>query len=173
MVAGTAGDDAAFGEAPDADEVVLAACEGVFAVGGEADAGEGAVVGGVEVDELFFEVIYYSEAAVFGDDGEVAGVGGEGEGGDAVVGDFPAGDWVCLLVFGVYGLVYVQGCQFAGGIRGIEIGWFGAVRGVGVGWFGGEGCVVAFFVVDDQGAVHVGGEEEVLRAGEPADRRDG
>ncbi len=90
-----------------------------------------------------------------------------------MVGDFPAGDWVCLLVFGVYGLVYVQGCEFAGGIRGIEIGWFGAVRGVGVGWFGGEGCVVAFFVVDDQGAVHVGGEEEVFGAGEPADRGDG
>ncbi len=54
MVAWTSGDDEAFGEAPYADEVVLAACEGVFAVGGEADAGEGAVVGGVEVGELFF-----------------------------------------------------------------------------------------------------------------------
>ena len=44
------GYDAAFGEAPDGDEVVLAACEDVFAVGGEGDAGEGGVVAFFVVD---------------------------------------------------------------------------------------------------------------------------
>ena len=60
------GYDAAFGERPDGDEVVLAACEDVFAVGGEGDAGEGAVVGGVEIEEGFGEVVYYAEGAVGG-----------------------------------------------------------------------------------------------------------
>ena len=49
--------DAAFCERPDGDEVVLAACEDVFPIGGESDAGEGAVVGGVEVEEGFGEVV--------------------------------------------------------------------------------------------------------------------
>ena len=57
LVAGTAGHDAAFGEGPDGNEVVLAACEDVFAVGGETDAGEGAVVGGEEVGEGFRKVV--------------------------------------------------------------------------------------------------------------------
>lgn len=105
----TARDDATLGEAPDADEVVLTAREHVIAVRGKAYASEGAVVGRVEIRELFFEVIDQAQAAVFGDDGKVSGVGGESEGGDAVVGDFPAGDRVCFLVFRVYGFVDVEG----------------------------------------------------------------
>ena len=46
---GATSHDAAFGEGPDGDEIVLAAREDVFAVGGEADAGEGTVVGREEV----------------------------------------------------------------------------------------------------------------------------
>ena len=65
-MAGTARYDAAFGERPYGDEVVLAACEDVFAVGGEGDAGERAVVGGVEVEEGFGKVVYYAEGAVGG-----------------------------------------------------------------------------------------------------------
>ena len=60
VVTGAAGDDAAFGEGPDGDQVVLAACQNVFAVGRPADAVESAVVGGVEIRELFFEVVDYA-----------------------------------------------------------------------------------------------------------------
>ena len=84
------------------------------------------------------------------------GVGGEGERGDAVVGEVVAGDGVGALVFGVHGFVDVEGVW--GGEVLVE-GWcgVGAVCGGGGACFRGEDGVVAFFVVDDECAVHVGG----------------
>ncbi len=58
MMARTPRHDPAFRQRPDAHQIVLPAREDVFAVGGEGDAGEGAVVGGVEVREGFGEVVY-------------------------------------------------------------------------------------------------------------------
>ena len=51
MVPLAARDEGRLGRVPDGDEVVLAACEDVFGVGGPADAGEAAVVGVEEVEE--------------------------------------------------------------------------------------------------------------------------
>lgn len=107
----------------------------------------------------------------------MARVGGEGEGGYGVVGEVPAGDGVGALVFGVDGFIDVEGRWVGGRVCGVYV-WVGVgvrmetVRGWG-GRFGDEGGVVAFFVVDDQSAVHVGGEEEIFGAGEPADGGDG
>lgn len=83
------------------------------------------------------------------------GGGGEGEGGYAVGGEVVGGDGVGALVFGVQGFVYLEGVGVGDGVEGGGVGavWVG-VRGGG---FGDEGCVVAFFVVDYEGAVHVGG----------------
>lgn len=65
VVARAAGDNAAFGEGPNGDEIILAACQDVIAVGGPADAIEGAVIGGVEICELLFEIVDDAERAVF------------------------------------------------------------------------------------------------------------
>ena len=89
MVARAAGDDAAFGEGPDGDEIVLAACEDIFAVGRPADTAEGAIVGGVEIRELFLEIVDYAQRAVLGNDSEMTAVRRKAEVRDAVVGDLP------------------------------------------------------------------------------------
>lgn len=161
VMARAARDDTAFGEGPDGDEIVLAACEDVFAVWRPADAIESAVVGWVEICELFFEVVDDAEGAVFGDDSEMTAVRREAEVCDSVVGDFPRSDWVRFLIFRVDRFVDVEGFDI--GIEGLLVG---SVRAVG---FGDEGGIVALLVIDYQAAVHMGSEEEVLGAGKPSD----
>ena len=118
---------------------------------------------------LFLEVIHDSEGAVLGDDGEVPAVGGEGEGVDAVVGELPHGDGVHLLVLGVDRLVHVDLRRVVHPARAD-----GVAAGPGVALvLGSEDVILLLLVVDNQRAVHVGREEEVLGAWDPFDLGDG
>ena len=161
VMARAACDDTAFGEGPDGDKIVLAACEDVFAVRRPADAVEGAVIGRIEICELFFEVIDDAKRAVFGDDSEMTTVRREAEVCDSVVRDFPGSDWVSFLILRIDRFVDMEGFEI-----GIEGALVGGVRAVG---FGDKGGIVALLVIDYQATVHMGSEEEVLRAGKPSD----
>jgi len=138
----------------------LASSEGIFTVGRPAHTHECAVIRRVKICQLFAKEVDNAEGAVFGYYGKMLGVRGKGEGGDAMVWYIPGSNRVWLLVLTVDRLIDMEGIE-------ISRKWICSCERATVSLRGERG-IFALCIVDNQGAIHVGSQEQILWIGEPA-----
>lgn len=115
-------------------------------------------------DVLFFEVINDSEGSIFTDYSQMTTIRREREGVDSLVGEFPGCYRVDFLVLRVYGFVDQNRMVVTAGEA-----WRGRLAAVGLLILWHERCIILFLVVDNERAVHMTSEEQILGARDPLD----
>ena len=110
----------------------------------------------------FFQIIDDSQWTILRNHGEMLVIGWEGKAVDAVIWKIPWRNRVGFLVFGVYRFIDAQGRMI--GFQSIIAAVHRDPR-----FFRDKSCVISFFIVYNQGSIHMRSQKKVLGTGKPLD----